>query len=282
MNGARGVRALAAALATTVTGACFASRTDVLRVQAEVAAARVEALRADTVRAAQLSALSATLRRLDDSVGAMSARAARYQGDTREQLRAIREQLIQVQELTGQSQRRLQDLRASLEASGAQTAPPPPAPPAGAGTSAPGGAAPATDSAAGRTAARPPTAPGPNELYRLATDQYRRGSFASARTGFQELLRRYPTADVAADAQYYLAEAYAGEKNAAAADSAYGAVVTRYPQSSRAPTALYKRARARAAGGRRAEARTLYDEVVRRYPSSDEAALAREALRAGS
>ena len=113
----------------------------------------------------------------------------------------------------------------------------------------------------------------------MATEQYRRGSYASARAGFQELLRRYPTADVAADAQYYLAETYAGEKKAAAADTAYAAVVTRYPQSSRAPTALYKRARARLAAGRRDEARTLFEDVARRYPRSDEAALAREQLR---
>jgi hypothetical protein len=77
----------------------------------------------DTARAAQVDALAATLRRIDDSVGVMAARNARFQGDAREQLRSVREQLIQVQELTGQSQRRLQDLRASLEASGAQAAP---------------------------------------------------------------------------------------------------------------------------------------------------------------
>jgi hypothetical protein len=154
-----------------VTGACFASRTDVLRLQAEVAAARVEALRADTARAAQVDALAATLRRIDDSVGVMAARNARFQGDAREQLRSVREQLIQVQELTGQSQRRLQDLRASLEASGAQAAPAaPPArtPDAGPASGAAPGAAPnattagapdagaaARDSAAPSAGARP-------------------------------------------------------------------------------------------------------------------------------
>jgi tol-pal system protein YbgF len=294
----RAVRALVVVAGALGASACFASRNDVLRLQAEVAAARIEALRADTARAAQLNGLAATLRRLDDSVSAVSTRASRFQGDAREQLRSIREQLIQVQELTGQSQRRLQDLRASLEASGAQ-APPPAAPapaggtatpaasgPAGAGTgggAGPSGSAPGGSSAgsADGAAPRPTAAPGPNELYRLATDQHRRGSYASARTGFQELLRRYPTADVAPDAQYFLAEAYAGERNAAGADSAYAAVVTRYPQSSRAPTALYKRARARLSAGRREDARALFEEVVRRYPRSDEAALAREALRGG-
>lgn len=287
-----GARTRAAARAVLVAAGAVAAvgcatRSDVRLLQAEMAAARVEALRADTARAAQVDALGASVRRVEEAVAAASARAARFEGDAREQLRSVREQLIQVQELTGQSQRRLQDLRASLEASRDQA---PPAPPSagplsnGASAGPPAGASDRTplDTAAPAGAGAPPrapAAPGPNELYRLATEQYRRGSYASARAGFQELLRRYPTADVAADAQYYLAETYAGERNAAAADTAYAAVVTRYPQSSRAPTALYKRARARLTAGRRAEARTLFEDVVRRYPRADEAALAREALR---
>ena len=290
--------ALAGAAALAAAG-CFASRNDVRLLQAEVAAARVEALRADTARTAQLDALAAAVRRADEAARAAAARSARFEGDAREQLRSVSEQLIQVQELTGQSQRRLQDLRASLEARDDRPAPAAPPPntapnaasndvsvpaPSGAPNSTPNSSPPAdaapAESAAARPVARPaPGAPGPNELYRLATEQYRRGSYASARAGFEELLRRYPTADVAADAQYYLAETFAGERKPDAADTAYAAVVTRYPQSSRAPTALYKRARARLAAGRRAEARTLFDEVVRRYPRSDEAALAREQLR---
>jgi tol-pal system protein YbgF len=123
------------------------------------------------------------------------------------------------------------------------------------------------------------TGPGPNELHKLALDQFRRGAWSTARAGFSDLLRRYPTADVAPEAQFYVAETYASERNASAADEAYAGVVTRYPQSSRAPTALYKRARLKLAGGQRAEARALFDEVVRRYPRSDEAVLSRESLR---
>ncbi len=250
MRGAvRTAATLAAALATT---GCFATRNDVRQLQADVAAVRADAQRTEGVRAAQLDRVLAQLAAATDSLRAISARSARFQGDAREQLRALGEQLIQVQELTGQSQRRLQELRASFEAR--ETA---------ADTTAAGGE------------------PGPNQLYEIALDQFRRGSFAAARTAFQDLLRRFPTSDVAADAHFHVAESLASERNAAAADTAYAAVVTRYPQSPRAATALYKRARARQSAGRRPEARTLYEELVRRFPRSDEAELAREALRAG-
>lgn len=250
--------AVVAALPLT-TAACFATRADVRVLQQDIATVRTETARADSARVAQLDRVASQLGAVNDSLRAMSTRSARFQGDARDALRSVGEQLIQVQELTGQSQRRLQELRASMEQRAETTAPP--------GGAAPGAPA---DSTGG---------PGPNQLFEISLDQFRRGSFATARSGFSDLLRRFPTADVAADAQFYVAESYASERNAAAADSAYQAVVTRYPQSPRAATALYKRARARQAAGRRTEARALFDELVKKFPRSDEAELAREALR---
>ena len=249
--------AVVAALPLT-TAACFATRADVRVLQQDIATVRTETARADSARVAQLDRVASQLGAVNDSLRAMSSRAARFQGDARDALRSVGEQLIQVQELTGQSQRRLQELRASMEQR-TETAPP-------------AGGAPvaAVDSTGG---------PGPNQLYEISLDQFRRGSFATARSGFSDLLRRFPTADVAADAQFYVAESYASERNAAAADSAYAVVVTRYAQSPKAATALYKRARARQAAGRRTEARPLFEELVRRFPRSDEAELARERLR---
>ncbi|MGZ8378862.1 MAG: tetratricopeptide repeat protein [Gemmatirosa sp.] len=240
------------------TAACFVTRADVRVLQQDIATVRTESARSDSARVAQLDRVASQLGAVNDSLRAMSVRTARFQGDARDALRGLGEQLIQVQELTGQSQRRLQELRASMEQR-AETM--------GATGGTPGAA---PDSTGG---------PGPNQLYELSLDQFRRGSFATARTGFLDLLRRFPTADVAAEAQFYVAESYASERNAAAADTAYQAVVTRYPQSPRAATALYKRARARQAAGRRTEARPLYEELLRRFPRSDEAELAREALR---
>lgn len=253
-----------APVALLATGACFATRQDVMLLQSNLAAMRADEARADSAMLRRLWLLADTLGVVNDSLGRVSARLTKLQGDVRGDLYEIGQQLIQVQELTGQSQQRVQELRAALEQRQQDLA----APPSGAGA--------VTDSA-GATAA--PAAPGPNQLYQLSLDQLRRGSAGAARTGFEELLRQYPTADIAPDAQFYLAEAMAAQGDSAAADSAYAAVVARYPKSSRAATALYKRALAADARGEREEARGILQTLVAGYPRSDEAALARERLR---
>ena len=259
----RAALVVAAPVAMVATGACFATRSDVVTLQSDVASVRAEVARADSARNQQLADVAASLRVANDSLRALSTRAARFQGDTREAMRGIAELLIQVQELTGQSQRRIQELRSDLEQRSTQPSATP-------------------DSAGGAAAAAAPSgaAPGPHQLYQLAQDQLRRGSWGAARAGFNDLLRRFPNADVAPDAQFYIAESFAGEGNAVAADTAYGAVVRKYPSSPRAATATYKRAQARAKENRTREATALYEEIVRRWPKSDEAVLAREALRA--
>lgn len=263
MTGRRLGRASAAAT-LVLTAGCFATRNDMRILQGDILSFRTEAARADSARARQIAAVVASLGTVGDSVRATSDRLTRFQGDTRGDLRAIQQQLLQIQELTGQSQRRLQELRAEMEARAQQV----PAPPAVA-------------PAAGDTAVAAPVqaAPGPNQLYQLAYDQLRRGSYSAARAGFEELLRLYPASELAPDAQINIAEAYAAEGTSTAADSAYAAVVAKYPRSMRAPTALYKLALSIARQGRRADARTAMDRVVREYPTSDEADLAREWLR---
>ncbi len=166
------VRALAP-LALVVTGGCFATRSDMRVLQGDILNFRTEAARADSARARQVAAVAAALGTVADSVRAASDRLARFQGDTRGDLRSIQQQLLQVQELTGQSQRRLQELRAEMEARPPQAVVPPVAP------------------VPGDTAAAAPVqaAPGPNQLYQLAYDQLRRGSYSAARAGFEELLR---------------------------------------------------------------------------------------------
>ncbi len=255
-------RALAA-LSLVVTGGCFATRSDMRVLQGDILNFRTENARADSARARQIAAVAATLGSVADSIKATSERLTRFQGDTRGDMRAIQQQLLQVQELTGQSQRRLQEMRADMESRAAQTVMPPPTPIPG-----------------DTTAAAPVQAtPGPNQLYQLAYDQLRRGSFSSARAAFEELLRLYPTSELAPDAQINIAEAFAAEGTAASADSAYAAVVAKYPRSPRAATALYKMALSMARQGKRPDARTAMDRVVREYPTSDEADLAREWLR---
>lgn len=254
-----------APVALVAAAGCVASRNDIRILQNDLRIMRTEAAQADSARQRQIDSVLAALAGANDSLRVIAARLTKFQGDVRGDLYAMGQQLIQVQELTGQSQRRLQELRASLEERSAEAAAPP------AGEAAAGG-----DSA--RVAA--PAGPGPNQLFELALDQLRRGSTAAARAGFQDLLRQYPKADVADDAQFYVGQSYEQEGNAAAADSAYAAVVARYPQSPRAPTALYKRALALQQQGKVQGARAALEQIIRQYPRSDEAVLAKERLRA--
>src|SRR5688500_4400498 len=264
-------------VALMATGACFATQSDVRVLQTDVQTLRNEQARKDSAMLRALEELMVSLRHQNDSLRALSDRLTRTHGDVRGDLFQINQQLLQVQELTGQSQRRLQELRSSLEARQQEAAPvtPTPVTPSGAARDSAPAAAP------GAQPSGPPAgSPGPNQLFQSSLDQLRRGRPGSARRGFEELLRLYPTSDLAGEAQFYLGESFSAEGNVGAADTAYAAVVTKYAQSPRAPTALYKRALLLQQRGNIALARTALNDLVRRYPRSDEAQLARERLRA--
>lgn len=224
------------------TTACLATRQDVEILQQDLRLVRSEAARDDSIRAVQIQ-------RLADSVTALNRRVVEFRAETRGRLGTLDEQLMRTQEMAGQSQSRVQEMRAVLEQ--ART--------------------PAADSGA---------APGPNQLYQLGRDQFMRGSNSAARTAFQELLASHPQSDVAGDAQFYVGETFSAEGNNRAADSVYAIVGSQYPNSQRAATALYKRGVIAQQAGRSADARRHFDAVVSRFPNSDEAALARDRLRA--
>jgi len=216
---------------------------------------------ADVAR--NLARVSDVLDVLSDSSRSQGANLHRLRNDVREDLQSIRQQLIMIQELTGQSQRRIQELRAEMEQRATELSTPP-VEPAGGAAAAP---APA------------PAAPGPAQLYQMGQDQLRRGSVSAARAVFTQLLDRYPSSDLAPQALYGVAETWADEGNGPAADSVYALVVERYPQSEQAPNALYKRASAARATGQTAQAQALYRQIVTQYPRSDAALLAQEYLR---
>lgn len=266
-----------APVALVATGACFATQSDVRVLQTDVQTLREERHRQDSLMLQRFDQLMASLRTTNDTVRALSDRVTRLQGDVRGDLFQMNQQLLQIQELTGQSQRRLQELRSSLEARQQEVAPVTPSSMTPAQT--PRDSAAASGAQVPAPAGPPAGSPGPNQLFQSSLDQLRRGSPGSARRGFEELLRLYPTSELAGEAQFYIGEALAGEGNLAAADTAYGTVVARYSESPRAPTALYKRALLLQQRGNIAMARTALNELVRRYPRSDEAQLARERLR---
>jgi tol-pal system protein YbgF len=249
--------------AALLLGGCLASKQDVFLIQTQLSSMQRAEARADSLRSAQINAVLGQLVQSNDSVRAVSARLAKLQSTVSTDHYEMGRQILQIQELSGQSQRRLQELRASLEERNQTAAVPVPLPPSGDTT----------------RPASVPAGPGPAQLFQSSLDQLRRGSATTARTGFEELLRNYPNSEDAPEAMVYIAETYAAERNQVAADSVYGLVVQRYPSSPMAATALYKHALSLRSAGRTTAARAAFDRIVKDYPRSDEAALAREQLR---
>lgn len=279
MIASRFIRALCAPVVILTAGACFATRSDVRVLQSDLQvvrgdlhSTRGELLARDSAFARALAEVAASLAVIDDTVRSMHATTMRLRGDVREDLQAIRQQLITIQERTGESSRRIQELRAQLEADAVDRAA------ADAGvrdtTKPPTGTTPPRSGASTPPPAPAAAGPGPAQLYQLAQDQFRRGSAGSARAAYSQLLTQYPTSDLAPDALYGVAETWASEGNNVAADSVYALVVTRFPNSDRAPTALYKRATALRVVGQTEQARALFQQIVDKYPRSDAALLA--------
>jgi tol-pal system protein YbgF len=267
-------------------------------LQTDLKAMRAEYAYRDSMRRVQFDSVIRTMVMLNDSLRGLKGEMAAFQGNVLGDLFKVRDGLIEIRALTGQSQSRITELRAELEQRNAilQSAPPAPAPtsvppaspaaptvPATAAPSAPVTTAPTkpTDSAAASSASSvPPTgAPGPNQLYTMALDQLRRGSTSAARAGFTDFLAQYPQHERAGDAQYYVAETLERDNKPVDAEAAYLSVYTRFPRSEKAPTAMFKRSALLGAQNKPDKAREVLDLLVRTYPRSDEADLARERLR---
>lgn len=265
-------------VALVATGGCFATRGDMRILQGDITAMRAELLQNQLEQKDALAQTQRLLAVASDSLARVSARTVGIQGDVRGEMRAVREQLLQVQTLLGQSQATIARLRAEIEARNTTLPPtvPEPAPASGRGGASRPPSPPATSAAVDSSTG---ALVGPNQLYTTGRDQLLRGATATARMTFQELITNYPQSDYAADAQFWIAESLAKESNVPAADAAYAAVVSAYPTSAKAPTALYKRAQLILKQGNTGQARQLFEQVVSKYPRSDEAELAAETLK---
>jgi tol-pal system protein YbgF len=245
-----------AGVAATLTG-CV-TKSDVQQVQDDVALFKAETARRDSVRGAQLAQVIQAQQRVLDSLTSSRRAVSQLRGDLASDLYNIQQQLVQLQELTGQSQQRLSELRTRLEARGEQIA-----------TAAPGD----TGHAGG------PPAASADQMYEASLAQLRRGSTSTARQGLREMLRLHPTSERAGDALYFIGQSFAAE-NPDSSAAYYEQVVQKHPNSSRAGSALYNLGLLAERRKETRKAREAYQRVVQKYPQSDEAALARDRLKA--
>ncbi len=97
-------------------------------VQGEVALLKAEIARRDSARAAQLDQRDPKMQQAAiDSLTATRRAVTQLKGEQSTDLYNIQQQLVQVQELTGQSQQRLTELQTQVDKRGAQLEPAPPA-----------------------------------------------------------------------------------------------------------------------------------------------------------
>jgi len=253
------MRALAALIIPFACASCFfATKSDFDKLQQDVVVSRASSNASDSVQRAYLVEVTRTVRTLNDSINALSRRVNTLKTATEADMAAMKEDISQLQDLSGQSEQRLRDMRAAVEE---KTAQPEPA---------------AVDS--GASSAGAAGGPGPAQLLQAGRDQLLKGGNVAARAAFSELITKYPRSDLVPDAMFFMAQAYAAERNNEAADAQYAALISRFPNSPRVPTAMYKRALQLQASKKTAEAKRLFQDIIKRYPRSDEAALADERL----
>lgn len=148
---------------------------------------------------------------------------------------------------------------------------------AGAGT----GLAPGTAAASGGglgAAAGASGAAAEQAAYDKAFEALKSANYPAAIAGFGDFLAKYPQAQLADNAQYWLGEAYYVTRDYPNAVAAFQSVMQRWPNSRKAPDALLKLGYTQFEQKRYPEARTTLNDVARRYPDTDAARLARERI----
>ena len=241
-------------VATALVGSGCATKSDVVDLRMEVIA-QMESDREQ--RDSLISEIRGLRLVLLDSLNVQQRRDITGRVDLQRQIQDLNTALNQLLALTGETQRQL--ARLETQADGSLVLP---------------------EDAGGPVSAdgQVQTAAEPQALYEAAIRQFRRGSYETARSGFDEFLRLYPNDVLAPDAQFFRAETYAESDDRDAALAEYARVLELYPNSRRASTALYKSGQIELQQGNIDDARTYFDRVIQGYPDSDEVELARREL----
>jgi len=184
-----------------------------------------------------------------------------------------------------QSQKRQRDLYVDLDARMRKLeGVPGPATTEAAPAAAAGGAAPSTAGSAGSSMNSSAAATGATTVateqraYDAALDQFKRGDFQGAITGFTALVKTYPKSALAPSAQYWIGNAHFARKDYKAAIASQRQLLLAWPDSPKVPDALLNVASAQAELGDNAAARRTLEELIGKFPQSDAAAKAKQRL----
>jgi tol-pal system protein YbgF len=122
-------------------------------------------------------------------------------------------------------------------------------------------------------------APSPSDLYNQAYADYNQARYPLAISGFEEVIRSYPTSELADNAQYWIGECYLARRQFRDALQAFETVLRKYPDSNKLAEASFKKAQAFEGLGRRDDAIMQLEYVIEQYPRTQVEASARLLLK---
>lgn len=122
-------------------------------------------------------------------------------------------------------------------------------------------------------------APPPSELYRIAYSDFSRGKYDLAGVGFRAYLDKFPSGELAPQAQYYLGECFFSQNEWQKSYEEFAKVEKNYPKAPQVPGARLKCALSLEQGGKDADAKKLLQSILKDFPESPEAYTAQEKLK---
>lgn len=145
----------------------------------------------------------------------------------------------------------------------------------------PAAAAPAPGTAPAAAPAAPTAALGatPDEVYKAALNDYTKGNYDLAISGFRTYIQLFPKTSLVGNAQYWLGEAYYSQRNFPEAIREFETVIKSHADSNKVPSAMLKQGYAYLELGETARGTAVLRELMNRFKNSREARLAQERLR---
>jgi tol-pal system protein YbgF len=116
------------------------------------------------------------------------------------------------------------------------------------------------------------------EFFQLAQSKAKAGDIPTARTLYQEFIRKWPRDDLAGDAHFALAESYFSQDSCPDALPEYGQLIKNFSKSSSVPLAYVRSGDCFSRLKNPEAARLAYEQVIRDYPRSPEAKVAQRRL----
>ena len=118
----------------------------------------------------------------------------------------------------------------------------------------------------------------PGRTYNDALALYQAGDYQGAIAAFEGFVKRYPRDPLAANAQYWVGEAWYNLRDFRAAAASQQTLISTWPDSPKVADAMLNLSTSQMALGDNAAAKKTMEEVVSRFPKTDAAEKARQRL----